>query len=103
MARQTFEKGQRVYIKRYGNTYIEAEVVKPDVVQNGYTFGLYREVHYVSVRYVQVDGRLNDREWPVLNNRQMIMTADAYAEIVRGREIGRLRNREEANHGKTNI
>ena len=89
MARQQFEQGQRVYIKRYGNTYIEAQVVKPDVVQTSYgTSG--REMHYVIVRYVR-DDKPDGNEWPVLNNRQMIILPEAYAEIGRGREIDRLR------------
>ncbi len=89
MARQTFTEGQRVYIKRYGNTYIEAEVSKPDVAQTAYGQS-GRKVHYVHVHYVR-DGKLDDNEWPVLNNRQMILTADAHEEIKRNKIIASLR------------
>lgn len=90
MARQTFKKGQRVYIKRFGGSYQEAVVILPDVLQSSYG-STGRKMHYVRIRYIR-NGELVGNEWPVLNNRQQIITAEANAEIERGHAITRLHN-----------
>lgn len=85
MARQTFEEGQTVYVKRWGNAYAEAVVVKPDSVSR-YTG---RDQHFVSARYYR-NGKLGDKEFSILNTRRHIITADAYIEIERAKEISGL-------------
>lgn len=89
MTRQTFTKGQRVFARGF-DSYREAEVVNPDIVQT--SFGPNgREVHYVGIRYIR-EGKMDGHDWSVLNNRQRIITSEAYVEIERGRQIERLRS-----------
>lgn len=101
MARQTFTKGQTVYVARHSRhnwrNWRKAVVAKPDVVHTSSGFGggrlRRRDIHYVAIH--EIDTRTGkvvaDREWEVLNNCQQIVTEDRYAEIAQAENIGKLR------------
>ncbi len=94
MARQTFEKGQTVYVARYSrNHWRKAVVANPDIEKTAYGFGpANRTIHYVGISYVKDDGTVDEgNEWPILNNRQQIVTAERYAEIAQANDIAKLR------------
>lgn len=91
MARQTFTRGQRVYIKLYRDHYTEAEVGQPDVVHSAGYGERTRNIHYVEVVYCR-NGKPTGHARSILNNREHIIPSEAYAEIERGREIDRLRS-----------
>jgi hypothetical protein len=94
MARQTFEKGQTVYVAYYSrHNWRKAVVATPDVVKQSFGYyGKRRDIHYVGICYVKDDGTVDvDRTWDVLNNRRRIVTEEAHAEIKQAKDIGELR------------
>lgn len=103
MARQTFTKGQTVYVAHYSrHNFKRAVVADPDVVKQSYGYGggKQRDIHYVGVNYVVDDkGKVDvDRQWDILNNRQQIVDEAEYAKIAQAKDIGKLHRVIEAHH-----
>lgn len=91
MARQTFTKGQTVYVNHYGSNWRKAIVANPDVIQTPYGYGS-SDRHYVAVSYVERDGRVDpDRTWDIANNRLRIISEERHAEIAQAKDIHTLR------------
>lgn len=92
MARQGFHKGQTVYTRNYANSYRKGIVANPDVIRKAFAMGNGRNVHYVSVAYVDQDGKVDmARTYHVLNNRRQIIDESAYREIARAKSVNELR------------
>lgn len=92
MARQQFEQGQTVYMRTYGNSYRKGIVAEPDVKRKAFTGGNGRDVHYVSVAYVDQDGAVDmSRTWHVLNNRRQIIDDATYQNIARAKGTAKMR------------
>ena len=93
MARQTFTKGQTVYINRYGSTWQKAVVAEPEIAErvraSGMT-GRYRYTYYVSVYYIRDSKPDTERPWNIINNRQRIVTEEGHAEIMRGQDTANM-------------
>lgn len=83
--RQTFVKGQVVWIHAYQTYWRKATVTDPDFRRAALTGG--REIHYVKVRYFDNDGRLAGGEWNILNNRKQISNDAAHDLVLRDKEI----------------
>ncbi len=91
--RQTFKKGQTVYIHAYSTFWRKAKVINPDLITRAarYSAAPARELHNVKVIYYDRDSdKTAGAEWNVLNRRNQIIDQAAYDLIQRGKEIARL-------------
>jgi len=90
--RQTFEKGQTVWIHAYQNFWRKAQVVDPDFERKALTYSTKTRMnHYVKIIYFDSKGeKLAGAVGNVNNARNKIIDQAAYDLILRGREIARL-------------
>lgn len=91
--RQTFVKGQTVYVHAYSTFWRRAKVINPDLITKAarYSAAPERELHNVKIIYFDHDtDKTAGAEWNVLNRRNKIIDQAAYDLIQRGKEIGRL-------------
>jgi hypothetical protein len=92
MARQKFEKGQRVVTCSWRNEWKEAEVVEPEVMRRSY--GSRKEQPWAVVRYPD-----DERTFEVLNDRRHILNMEEYAPI--GEAIRRQKEAKQRNEDLT--
>ena len=83
MARQTFSKGQHVWVKRPYGVWQSAIVAEPDEEQKGYSYsrGQPNITHHVRV-IRQVNGEPTVEEFLVRNSRANIVTEERHTEII---------------------
>ncbi len=83
MARQTFEKGQHVWVKPSYSSWRLAIVAEPDVETKGYSYGSSGQHTTHNVRVVRlVDGQPRGEAYLIRNNRANIVTEERYAEMA---------------------
>ena len=80
MARQTFSKGQHVWVKRPYGVWQSAIVAEPDEEQKGYSYsrGQSNITHHVRV-IRRVNGQPTGKEFLVRNSRANVVTEERFA------------------------
>ena len=83
MARQTFSKGQHVWVKRPYGVWQSAIVAEPDEEQKGYSYsrGQPNITHHVRV-IRRVNGQPTGEEFLIRNSRANIVTEERFAEMA---------------------